>query len=164
MTSLLRAVSGSHLILCLKPTRITWSPEQNDSLGFFENYLQQQNVWPWAGRWDFFFFLNFFKKCNLGERKGELGGPRWVSALPGVVPCPCAGSGCGLGAALSLVPGRCHRAGLAGWLRLRAPGPLSPARADPSCRGEPLSTDLTHRGTSSQAEGMVHCADFSRAI
>lgn len=79
VTSLLRAVSGSHLILCLKAIGITWSPEQNDSLRFFKNYLQWSNVRAWAGRCAFYW-------CTVAVTQlgGGGGAARSVSALPRV--------------------------------------------------------------------------------
>lgn len=77
VTSLLQAVSGSHLILCLKSIGITWSPEQNDSLRFFKNSLQWSNVWAWAG-WCAFYWCTV-AVTQLG------GGGSWkvgVSAVP----------------------------------------------------------------------------------
>lgn len=80
VTSLLWAVSGSHLILCLKSIGITWSPEQNDSLRFLRTTCSGQMFVPGQGDG---IFLLMHGGCNPAGRRGGAGrSPLRVSAAP----------------------------------------------------------------------------------
>lgn len=89
VTSLLWAVSGSHLILCLKSIGITWSPEQNDSLRFLRTISNGQMFEP--GQGDGIFFL-FFRRVAVTQL--VMGGAGRSRSLPHVTRCNlCRGTG-----------------------------------------------------------------------
>lgn len=85
VTSLLWAVSGSHLILCLKSTGIKRSPEQNDGLRFLRPISNGQMFEP--GQGDGIFSLFPQGGCNPAGWKGEREGPRSLPALPHITRC-----------------------------------------------------------------------------